>query len=246
MEEASVMVRLNGKIAIVTGGASGIGREVARRFAAEGAWVVAGDVAEFANSGDWRIDQHRLDVANESQWTDLVAHVLRSYGRIDVLVNAAGVISYDAAADLELAEWQRVIDVDQTGVFLGMKAVLPSMLERSNGSIINLSSAWGLVGGVGVTAYNAAKGAVRAMSLNAAVSYAEQGIRVNSMVPGWIRSPMTDRQPEEANRRVVGATPMGHGGEPTDIAAGCVYLASDEASFVTGVDFIIDGGLLAV
>lgn len=240
------MLRLNGKIAIVTGGASGIGREVSRTFAAEGAWVVAADVAKFGNPGDWKIEQQRLDVSSESQWTGLVERVLRVYGCVDVLVNAAGVISYDAAADLEQTEWQRVIDVDQTGVFLGMRAVLPSMLERRCGSIINLSSAWGLVGGVGVTAYNAAKGAVRAMSLNAAVSYAEQGIRVNSMVPGWIRSPMTDRQPEEANRRVIGATPMGHGGDPTDIAAGCVYLASDESSFVTGVDFIIDGGLLAV
>jgi len=240
------MNRLEGKVAIVTGAAMGIGAAVAKVFADEGAWVVAGDVAAFGNAGDLRIDQQRLDVGDEASWQELVARTLRVYGRIDILVNAAGIIGYDAIDELELAEWERIIRVDQTGVFLGMREVIPHMLPRATGSIINFSSDWGVVGGVGVTAYNAAKGAVRSMSRNAAVTYARQGIRVNSVIPGWIRTPLTDRQPSDANDRVIGSTPVGHGGDVMDIAWGCLYLASDESAFVTGTDFVVDGGFLAV
>jgi len=240
------MPRLNGKIAIVTGAAMGIGRAVATRFADEGAWVIAGDVAPFGRAGDLRIDQQHLDVADDASWRHLVERVLHVYGRIDILVNAAGVIGYDPITELDLAEWERIVRVDQTGVFLGMREVIPSMIEAGRGSIVNFSSDWGVVGGVGVTAYNAAKGAVRSLSRNAAVTYARHGIRVNAMIPGWIRTPLTDRQPEDANRRVIGSTPAGHGGDPIDIANGCLYLASDESAFVTGTDFVVDGGFLAV
>lgn len=240
------MNRLQGKIAIVTGAAMGIGAAVAKAFADEGAWVVAADVAEFGRPGDLRIDQQQLDVGSEEAWRTLVARTMAVYGRIDVLVNAAGIISYDAITELDLDEWQRILRVDQTGVFLGMREVIPHMTARGAGSIVNFSSDWGVVGGVGVTAYNAAKGAVRSMSRNAAVTYAQSGIRVNAVVPGWIRTPLTDRQPADANARVIGSTPVGHGGDPRDIAWGCVYLASDESVFVTGTDFVIDGGFLAV
>jgi len=224
----------------------GIGAEVVKHFVDEGAWVVAGDVAPFGNPGSIYVDQRHLDVGSEDSWKALVDYTLSTYGRIDVLVNAAGIIGYDAIHELDLAEWERIIRVDQTGVFLGMREVIPSMRVRNAGSIINFSSDWGVVGGVGVAAYNAAKGAVRSMSRNAAVTYARDGIRVNSMVPGWIRTPLTDRQPEDANQRVIGSTPAGHGGDPKDIALGCVYLASDESTFVTGTDLVIDGGFLAV
>lgn len=240
------MRRLNGKVALVTGGAMGIGAAVGRTFANEGAWVIAGDVAAFGNPGDIHIDQVHLDVGDEDSWAAVVEHAMATYGRIDVLVNAAGVIGYDPIHDLPLAEWERIIRVDQTGVFLGMRAVLPHMTAAGSGSVINFSSDWGVVGGVGVAAYNAAKGAVRSMSRNAAVTYAPSGIRVNSMIPGWIRTPLTDRQPDDANERVIGSTPVGHGGDPQDIAYGCVYLASDESTFVTGTDFVVDGGFLAV
>jgi NAD(P)-dependent dehydrogenase (short-subunit alcohol dehydrogenase family) len=236
--------RLSGKVAIVTGAAMGIGGAVARSFADEGAWVVAVDVAPFDRPYPL-VDQRRLDVTDEAAWAELVAHVLSRYGRVDVLANVAGVIGYDAIDELDLAEWNRIIGVDQTGVFLGMRAVLPAMLAARSGSIINFSSGWGVVGGVGVAAYNAAKGAVGSMSRNAAVTYAREGIRVNAMVPGWISTPLTDRQPAEANERVIGSTPVGHGGEPRDIALACVYLASDESRFVTGTDFVVDGGFLA-
>jgi NAD(P)-dependent dehydrogenase (short-subunit alcohol dehydrogenase family) len=236
--------RLAGKVAVITGAAMGIGSAVARTFADEGAWVVAVDVAPFDRPYPL-VEQRRLDVTDEAGWAELSAHVLARYGRIDVLANVAGVIGYDAIEELELAEWNRVIGVDQTGVFLGMRAVLPAMLGRRSGSIINFSSDWGVVGGVGVTAYNAAKGAVGSMSRNAAVTYAADGVRVNAMVPGWISTPLTDRQPAAANERVIGSTPMGHGCDPLDIALACVYLASDESSFVTGTDFVVDGGFLA-
>lgn len=242
----SKMKKLDGKVAIVTGAAMGIGAEIARTFADAGAWVIAADVAEFGHRGSLYVDQRRLDVGSEESWAELVSYVLGTYGRIDVLVNAAGVIGYEAIHELSREEWERIIRVDQTGVFLGMREVIPPMRERSSGSIINLSSDWGVVGGVGVTAYNAAKGAVRSMSRNAAVSYAQEGIRVNAMIPGWIRTPLTDRQPADANQRVIGSTPMGHGGDPVDIALGCLYLASDDAQFVTGTDFVVDGGFLAV
>lgn len=239
------MPQLNGKVAIVTGGAMGIGRSVAQLFAQEGAWVIAGDVATFPRAGDLRIEQRELDVASEGSWRKLIDAVLAVYGRIDILVNAAGVISYDAITELSLDEWQRIIRIDQTGVFLGMRTVIPSMIAAGNGSIINFSSDWGVVGGHGVTAYNAAKGAVRSMSRNAAVTYAQQGIRVNSVIPGWIKTPLTDRQPDDANRRVIGSTPMGRGGEPIEVARGCLFLASAESTFITGTDFVIDGGFLA-
>ena len=240
------MKRLNGKVALVTGAAMGIGAATARLFADEGAWVIAGDVAEFGPRGDMHIDQQRLDVSDETSWAETVGYALKTYGRIDVLVGAAGVIGYHAIHELDLDEWERIIHIDQTGVFLGMREVIPTMRAAGGGSIINLSSDWGVVGGVGVTAYNAAKGAVRSMSRNAAVTYAGDGIRVNAMIPGWIRTPLTDRQPADANERVIGSTPMGHGGEVNDIAHGCLYLASDESRFVTGTDFVVDGGFLAV
>ncbi|GAB2550054.1 SDR family NAD(P)-dependent oxidoreductase [Leucobacter ruminantium] len=240
------MKRLDGKVAIVTGAAMGIGAEVARLFLEEGAWVIAVDLAPFPAPATTRLEQRRVDVGNEADWEALVADIRRVFGRVDVLVNAAGIIGYEAIHELEVAEWERILRVDQTGVFLGMRSVIPLMRAQGSGSIINLSSDWGVVGGIGVAAYNAAKGAVRGMSRNAAVTYARDGVRVNSMIPGWISTPLTDRQPSEANERVIGSTPMGHGGRPSDIAEGCLYLASDASAFVTGTDFVVDGGFLAV
>jgi NAD(P)-dependent dehydrogenase (short-subunit alcohol dehydrogenase family) len=238
------MNRLDGKITVVTGAAMGIGRATASLFGAEGAWVVAADVADVP-TGDPRILPVRLDVTDEESWAALAADVEARFGRLDALVNVAGVIGYDPIDTLALDEWQRVIDVDQKGVWLGMRAVLPLLRRAGGGSITNISSAWGVVGGHGVAAYHAAKGAVRSMTRNAAVTYAQESIRVNAVVPGWIRTPLTDRQPAEANARVVGATPMGRGAEAIEIARGCLFLAGDEAGFVTGTDLVIDGGLLA-
>ena len=242
--ERSVMNRLEGKVALITGAQQGIGRATAEAFEAEGAVVYAADLTDTFEviNGARTI---ALDVSQEDAWQSAVDAILAEHGKIDVLVNNAGVIAYSGIEDIGVEEWDRVIGVDQTGVWLGMRSVIPSMISAGTGSIINLSSAWGVVGGVGVAAYQAAKGAVRSMTRNAAITYAPQGVRVNSIVPGWIRTPLAEAQDPEINARVIGGTPLGRGAEPIEIAYGCVYLASDEASYVTGTDLVIDGGLLA-
>ncbi|MEH3135825.1 MAG: SDR family oxidoreductase [Mycolicibacterium neoaurum] len=236
------MNRLAGKIALVTGAAQGIGRSVAEQFAAQGATVYATDLT----TGQLPPGSQTmtLDVTDPDQWAQVVDTITRQSGTIDVLVNNAGVIAYADIVTVTDAEWERVLAVDQTGVMLGMRAVIPGMKQRG-GSIINLSSAWGVVGGSGVAAYQAAKGAVRSMTRNAAITYAAHNIRVNSVIPGWVRTPLAEAQDPAINQDVIGATPLGRGAEPVEIAHGCVFLASDEASYVTGSDLVIDGGMLA-
>ena len=175
----------------------------------------------------------------------MVCDVVQRHGRVDVLVNNAGIIAYEALDELELADWHQVIAVNQTGVFLGMKAVVPSMLANGAGSIVNVSSIWGNAAVAGAHAYHATKGAVRNMSKNAAITYAERGIRVNSLHPGFIATPLTDAQDAAVNEWVVGQTPMRRAGRPEEIAAAALFLASDESSFVTGSELVVDGGYLA-
>lgn len=238
--------RLAGKVAIVTGGAVGIGNAVARLFADQGAHVIVADIAAPEPAeGAGTLNHVEHDVTDETSWANLVAHLEREYGRLDVLVNNAGVIDYAGITDVSPEDWSRVIDTDQTGVFLGIRSALGPMRQQGSGSIVNFSSAWGVVGSEGVAAYQAAKGAVRGLTRNAAVTYARDGIRVNTVIPGWVATPLTDRQPVEKNAEVIAATPVGYGAEPDDMAWGCVYLASDESRYVTGAELVIDGGLLA-
>lgn len=240
------MNRLADKVAIVTGGAMGIGLATALTFAQEGARVVVADLVKPESDFDTDLMSYaELDVTDEVAWDRLVDEVVRDFGRLDVLVNNAGVIDYAGIAEVAMEDWNRVVAVDQTGVFLGMRAALGPMLKQRSGSIVNISSAWGVVGAEGVAAYQAAKGAVRGLTRNAAVTYATEGVRVNTVIPGWVTTPLTDRQPAEKNAQVIGLTPLGFGADPTDIAWGCVYLASDEARYVTGSELAIDGGLLA-
>lgn len=240
------MNRLTDKVAIVTGGALGIGWATARLFAEEGATVIVADLAKpDLDAEDPAIAYVELDVTDELAWEQLVTDVVADHGHLDILVNNAGVIDYAGIADVTLQDWERVIGVDQTGVFLGIRAALQAMLAQKSGSIINLSSAWGVVGSEGVAAYQAAKGAVRGLTRNAAISYARSGVRVNTVIPGWVTTPLTNRQPAEKNAEVIALTPLGYGADPLDIAWGCVYLASDESRYVTGSELVIDGGLLA-
>lgn len=240
------MNRLADKVAIVTGGAMGIGLATALTFAEEGARVVVADLVKPESDFDTDLMSYaELDVTDEVAWGRLVDEVVRDFGRLDVLVNNAGVIDYAGIAEVTMEDWNRVVGVDQTGVFLGMRAALGPMLKQHSGSIVNISSAWGVVGAEGVAAYQAAKGAVRGLTRNAAVTYASAGVRVNTVIPGWVTTPLTERQPAEKNAQVIGLTPLGFGADPTDIAWGCVYLASDEARYVTGSELAIDGGLLA-
>ena len=260
--------RLTGKVAIVTGGASGIGAETARVFAAEGAKVIVCDVNAalgqavvdaIGDSGGAAIFRP-LDVTDEGQWAALVAEVGETYARLDVLTNIAGISGRDPQQNIQttltagglledqtLEKWNQIMEVNATGTFLGTKSAIAPMRRSGGGSIINISSICGIIGSFANAAYHASKGAVRIFSKAAAIQYADAGIRVNSIHPGFVDTPMT--RPGHANPDVVKqrieATPLGRFGTPRDIAMGCLYLASDESSWVTGSELVIDGGMTA-
>jgi NAD(P)-dependent dehydrogenase (short-subunit alcohol dehydrogenase family) len=240
------MARLAGKVALITGAARGMGRTTAELFADEGATVIAGDVREpepgFAID---TIESVHLDVSSEEAWRSTVADVVGRHGRIDVLVNNAGIIQYEGLEDMTLDIWHRTIAVDQTGVFLGMREVVPVMKANGGGSIVNISSIWGSAAVSGAHAYHAAKSAVRNMTKNVAMEYARDGIRANSVHPGYIVTPLTEVQAPEVNQLMIDTTPMRRPGQSIEVAYGTLYLASDEASYVTGIELVIDGGYLA-
>jgi NAD(P)-dependent dehydrogenase (short-subunit alcohol dehydrogenase family) len=238
------MQRLHGKVTIVTGAGRGIGRCIAETFAQEGATVIATGRAPRADFGD-DIAYQQLDVGSESDWKRVVASVLDEHGRVDVLANNAGIIAYEMLDELTLESWSHVVAVNQTGVWLGMREVIPIMKSNGGGSIINISSIWGTVAVAGAHAYHATKGAVRNMSKSAAISYAKDNIRVNSLHPGFIVTPLTEAQAPEINEFVIGQTPMGRAGQPQEVANCALFLASDESSFVTGSELVVDGGYLA-
>ncbi len=238
------MKKLANKVAIISGANQGIGLAITKQFVAQGAIVYALDIKDDA-AYEQGVTFIQSDVTKEEDWKAAVAQVLSEQGRVDILVNNAGVIAYTPIHEIELEEWHRLIAVDQTGVLLGMKHAIIPMLKQKSGAIVNVSSIWGKVGAAGVVAYNAAKGAVVLMTKNAALTYAKDGIRVNSVNPGFINTPLTANQAPELNKIVIDNTPMGRGGEPEEIAYGVAFLVSDEASFITGAELTIDGGYLA-
>ena len=251
------MGRLSGKVAIITGAADGQGAEEARLFAKEGAQVVATDIQfekvksvvnEIIENGGQAISL-KHNVASEDEWKNVVSAAVDTFGKVDVLVNNAG-ISSDLTAKTtttSIEEWNKVIDIDLKGVFLGMKYVIPEMQKVGQGSIINISSIAGLIGNGGPTAYTAAKGGVRLLSKNTAVDYAKEQIRVNSIHPGHIATAMTKDflGSDDFRNQQLERIPLNFIADPIDIAFGALYLASDESRFVTGTELVIDGGLTA-
>jgi NAD(P)-dependent dehydrogenase (short-subunit alcohol dehydrogenase family) len=254
------MKRLESKVVIVTGGALGIGRAACLRLAQEGARVAVTDLKDgegqavveaIAAAGGWA-RYWRLDVGDEADVRAAVAAIHAACGRIDVLVNNAGIGGVNKPThELSEKDWDRVQRVNVKGVFFCTKHVLPHMMRQGGGSIINLSSIYGLVGAADTPAYHASKGAVRLMTKTDAMLYAKCQIRVNSIHPGFIWTPMVENflksLPDAAAGRALLDTlhPLGHIGEPDDVAWGVVYLASDEAKFVTGSELVIDGGYTA-
>ncbi len=255
------MKRLDGMVCIVTGGAQGIGRATCLRLAEEGAKVAITDIEDEEGrhlrdeirEQDGIAEYWRLDVTDEKSVEEVFDEIAGELGKIDVLVNNAGISGADRPTDEVTAEeWRKVMDVNVNGVFYGTKAAIPHMRRNRGGSIINLSSIYGIVGAPDIPPYHASKGAVREMSKTDAVLYAKEGIRVNSVHPGFIWTPLVQAMAEasedgpEAFRAHLDALhPVGHVGEPGDIAAGIAYLASDDAKFVTGSELVIDGGYTA-
>lgn len=245
------MGRVSGKVAIVTGAARGMGAAHARRLIEEGAKVMLTDVldgegeavAALLGAGAGYLHH---DVANEADWQRVVAETERAFGPVSVLVNNAGIVAYSPIEFMEEKDYRRVIDINQVSVFLGMKSVVASMRRAGGGSIINISSVAGMIGAANVLPYTASKFAVRGMTKSAAVEFAPYNVRVNSVHPGMIRTPMATPTPESEAivTQFIAATPAGRYGEPDEVANIVVLLASDEARFATGSEFVVDGGYI--
>lgn len=244
------MTRFTGKTALITGGASGIGKAAAKQLAAGGANVVIGDIQDEAGTGV--VDEIvsaggnaayvHLDVTDEDDWSAAVGEAVHRYGGLTTLVNNAGIGDTMPIEDTPKADWDKVIAVTQTSAFLGMKAASAELQKSGNGAVVNISSMYGIVGGLGGPSYAAAKGAVRILTKNTALGWAKKGVRANSVHPGFIDTPIlgdTDR------RYLTDSTPMGRLGRPEEVANVIAFLASDESSFMTGSEVVVDGGYTA-
>jgi NAD(P)-dependent dehydrogenase (short-subunit alcohol dehydrogenase family) len=248
------MGRLAGKVAVITGAGNGMGAAEAKLFAREGAKVVATDINETAlhevvneiKQSGGEVLSFKHNVASEEEWKSIIEETVKQFGKVDVLVNNAGVSSTMTIANLEMDKWNQVMDINLNGCMLGMKYAIPEMKKNGSGSVINISSIGGLVGMAGSSAYTAAKGALRSISKAAAVEYAKDCVRVNSVHPGIIVTPMTAGTFGEAEPYYKTFTQLPYFGNPEDVAYGVLFLASDESRFMTGAELVIDGGWTAL
>ncbi len=246
-------MRLKDKVAIITGGAHGMGEAEARLFAREGAAVVIADVladkgeavAADINAGQGRAMFVRTDVTSETDWKDLIAKTIAAYGKLDILVNNAG-ISGSAVGDQDSLEgWNKLIAINQTGVFLGTTLAAKEMAKAGKGAIVNISSIMGFIGGAeGSMGYSASKGAVRIMSKSAALRWGPDGVRVNTVHPGYMPA-MLNGTNAGGRAAKIPITPLRRLGEPIEVAHAVLFLASDDASFITGTELVVDGGYIA-
>src|SRR5271167_2052553 len=248
-----LVMRLKDKVAIITGGAHGMGEAEARLFAAEGAKVVVADilvdeaemVAGAIRAGGGEATAAKIDVTSEAEWAGLIGKTLAAYGGVDILVNNAGISGSSVGDPDGLDGWHRIIAVNQTSVFLGTKLAAEQMAKTGGGSIVNISSIMGFVGSAsGHPAYHASKGAVRIYSKAAAVRYGPVGVRVNTVHPGYMPPMLNATNAGERDDKIA-LTPLRRIGKPIEVAYGVLFLASDEASFVTGAELVIDGGYIA-
>ncbi|MCD5398186.1 MAG: glucose 1-dehydrogenase [Dehalococcoidia bacterium] len=247
------MGRLDGKVALISGGSKGQGAAEAKLFAQEGAKVVLADIlddegkkveAEINETGGEAMYLH-LDVTSEADWAAAVKAAVDNYGKLDILVNNAGILLRKGVEETSAEEWDRIQDVNSKGVFLGVKAAIPAMREAGGGSIVNISSIAGLRGSTS-TAYGASKGLVRLLTKSTAVQYGPEGIRCNSVHPGIIETDMTEEMLDSAGREQwLTRTPLRIIANAHDVALGVLYLASDESRYVTGSELVIDGGITA-
>ena len=249
-------MRLENKVALISGGARGMGAVEAKMFVQEGAKVVIGDVldedgkqteAEINETGGECVFVH-LDVTDETAWQDAVAAAVDRFGKLDILVNNAGIARINNVEDTTSDEWDLVMDINAKGVFLGMKHAIPEMEKAGGGSIVNISSISGMVGQTYVhPGYNASKGAVRLVTKAAAVQHAKSGIRVNSVHPGSMPPMLTSGPRGDGGSQAarMAAIPMGREGRPIEVANAVLFMASDEASYITGTELMVDGGFTA-
>ncbi|UAC48533.1 SDR family oxidoreductase [Bacillus aquiflavi] len=243
------MGKLENKIAFITGGASGMGKRMTELFVEEGGYVIAADInkakLEIVSRHDC-VEGKILNVTSEADWQKAVDEVISDHGRIDILINNAGISSEKPMHEITIDDWDTMMRVNSFGPFAGMKHVLPHMVKQQYGSIVNISSYTALIG-MGTNTYTASKGAVRAISKAASAQYGKDGIRVNAVFPGIIKTPMTEKLTESSEilKRLISATPLQRLGTADDVARSVLFLASDDASYITGAELVIDGGFSA-
>jgi 3-oxoacyl-[acyl-carrier protein] reductase len=246
------MGRLDEKVAIITGGASGIGKKTAEIFSKEGAAIAIFDVnrealnqteKEIRDNGG-KCNGYVVDVTNFEDVTEKVKEVIEDFGKIDVLVNNAGITRDNFLTKMEIDDWNKVISINLTGTFNCAKATASYMMEQGKGNIVNVSSVVGVYGNIGQTNYAASKAGVIGLTKTWAKEFAKKGIRVNAVAPGFIKTPMTDKVPEKVLEIMISKTPMGRMGESIEVANAILFLASEESSFTTGHILHVDGGLV--